>query len=83
MKAREWINENADDTLLMEPESFDNAIIGLSNDDRVIYSVDKILEILMKDMSHEEAIEYFEFNIESAYVGDKTPIYCYNLPSGE
>jgi hypothetical protein len=27
-------------------------------------------------MSLEEAIEYFDFNVRNAYVGDKTPIWC-------
>jgi hypothetical protein len=27
-------------------------------------------------MSVEEAIEYFDFNVRGAYVGDKTPIWC-------
>ena len=26
-------------------------------------------------MSHEEAIEYFDFNIVGAWVGDETPIF--------
>jgi hypothetical protein len=27
-------------------------------------------------MTIEEAIEYFEFNVRGAYVGEKTPIWC-------
>ena len=38
--------------------------------------MDLIVEILMEDMNAEDAIEYFEFNIKCAYVGEKTPIYC-------
>ena len=34
-------------------------------------------DILIKqDMTEEEAIEYFYFNTEGAYVGEKTPIWC-------
>ncbi len=41
----------------------------------VAYDKEAILEILMRDMSEEEAIEYFDFNIIGAYVGDKTPVF--------
>jgi hypothetical protein len=31
----------------------------------------------MKDsMCYEDAVEYFSFNVEGAYVGEKTPIWC-------
>ena len=56
---------------------FDEAIIGVSFEEgRVIYSVAKCTEILMKEMSKEEAQEYFDFNVRGAYVGEKTPIWC-------
>jgi hypothetical protein len=29
-------------------------------------------------MSEEEAMEYFEYNVSNAYVGEKTPIWCYD-----
>lgn len=30
----------------------------------------------MRDMSEEDAIEYFSFNVSGGYVGEKTPIWC-------
>ena len=30
-------------------------------------------------MSSEEALEYFSFNIESAYMGEETPIWCWDV----
>ena len=27
-------------------------------------------------MSEEDAIEYFSFNVQGSYVGEKTPIWC-------
>ena len=36
----------------------------------------KIIELSMQDgVSREQALEYFEYNIVSAYVGDFTPFY--------
>jgi len=60
---------------LLEVDGFNDAIIGVSSDIRIVYSLDKIIEILQKDMTEDEAVEFFYFNIESAYVGDKTPIF--------
>jgi hypothetical protein len=65
---------------LLFADGFDDAILGVVErcgfDPVVCYSADKIIDILMKDdMSHEEAVEYYEFNILGAYVGEKTPMY--------
>ena len=59
---------------------------------RLIYSKKKCIEILAKQMrvkkseleegqtvrdkKWEMALEYFEFNVSGAYVGEKTPIWC-------
>lgn len=59
-------------------DDMDDAIIGVSNHFKIVYSTSKIIDILKRDMSELEAIEYFEFNIECAYMGDKTPIYVYD-----
>ena len=60
-------------------DGFDNAILGYSSDCRVIYSVDQIMETLVErdGMTPDEAIEFFDFNIAGAYVGEYTPIYMY------
>ena len=60
-------------------DGFDNAILGYSTDLRVIYSVDQIMETLVErdGMTPDEAIEYFEYNISCAYMGEYTPIYMY------
>ena len=60
-------------------DGYDNAIMGYSSDFRVIYSADQIMETLVDrdGMTPDEAIEFFNFNIECAYVGDYTPLYMY------
>lgn len=45
---------------------------------RLIYSVSKCLEILERDMDSTDALEYFTFNVSGAYVGEKTPIWCWD-----
>jgi len=59
-----------------EIKRFEPAIIGQSDADlRVVYSVEKIVDILSEDMTREEAVEFYEFNILGAYMGEMTPIY--------
>jgi len=63
---------------LLKADGFDDAIIGLDNSNmRLIYSKSICIEILMSDgMTEEDALEYFEFNVSSAWIGDMTPIWC-------
>lgn len=62
---------------ILKADGFDDAIIGIEESSgRLIYSVSKCLKILEKDMSEEDASEYFWYNVHGAWVGDKTPIWC-------
>ena len=47
------------------------------NRDIFIYDRQKMIEIAVQDMGMEEvdAIEYLEYNVWGAYVGEHTPIY--------
>lgn len=73
----ESIIENYPDENFLKADGFDEAIIGIDeNSMRLIYSVSKCIEVLMRDMSEEDAIEHFSFNVSGGYVGDKTPIWC-------
>jgi hypothetical protein len=63
----------------MFADGHDDAIMGYSSDGRVIYSVNQVVGGLVErdGMTPDEAIEFFNFNIECAYVGEYTPIYMY------
>ena len=69
-----------DDTAL-KADGFDDAIMGYAGrcgmNDVLLYSTNKIIQILMErdGMTDEEAIEFFEFNIKGAYMGEGTPLY--------
>ena len=59
-------------------DGFDKAIIGVAhifNKRIVAYDTKKCIKILMKDMTHNEAVEYFDFNVAGSYVGDHTPAF--------
>lgn len=77
MTKRELLVELSGDEELLFADGFDDAIIGFDrNSFRVVYSVTKVIAILEKEMGADDAIEYFEYNVESAYVGERTPIWC-------
>jgi hypothetical protein len=73
--AGDWDTE----LLFLSEEEFDEAIIGVAErigDEPVVaYDTTKIVEILSRSMSVDEAYEFFEFNILGAYVGHKTPMF--------
>ena len=67
----------------MKADGFDDAILGMStrigDDNLIAYDYDKCIEILQKEMSYEEAVEYMEFNVVGSYVGEGTPIFIKRL----
>jgi len=75
-----------DELVLLEPrEIFNDFIVGVSQRPlAVVYNKDKIIEYWAKEFLSEqsdeaqaymEAVEFFEFNIQGAYMGEHTPIY--------
>ena len=59
---------------------FEKALIGVGrqfNKDLAIYDYDKCVRILMKreGWDEEEAIEWMEYNVVGAYVGELTPVF--------
>ena len=63
---------------LLTIDGFDEAIIGVvERIDLLVVCYDKrkILKILSRDMSEMQALEYYEFNILGAYMGENTPVY--------
>lgn len=74
------IIENYPEEQFLKADGFDEAIIGFEEPSmRLIYSVSKCLEILRADMSEEDALEYFYYNVSGSYVGEKTPIWCVDM----
>ncbi len=64
----------------IKADGFDEAIIGQEyHDGRYVYSIERILEKLMlrDDMTMDDAMDFFSFNIGGAYVGEMTPLYIW------
>ena len=84
-----WIEEYNEEALLAD--GFDDAIIGMcerfGSDPVVAYDRDKCIEILAEEFAedgdylskdvnaHEEAEDYFSYNVSGSYVGENTPVF--------
>lgn len=77
----DFIEENFSDFSkdILLADGFDDAFIGggtsFNNVPVAVYDEDKCIEILSKNMTQEEAQEYFEYNVVGSYVGKFTPIF--------
>ena len=73
-----------EDVKYLVNESYDDALIGVSDDGRAIYDFGLMVEWLMTqyDWSDIEAIEWIETNTLRAlpYMGEGAPIIMYGLP---
>lgn len=75
---KEEIIENYGDVCpdILFADGFDEAIIGTCfKTHRVIYSYQKCIDELCKDMEVFDAMEYMDFNVLGSHVGDMTPIW--------
>jgi hypothetical protein len=73
------IVEYYQDEEILKADGFDDAVIGIEEGSmRLIYSVKRCIEILIteEEMSLEDALEHFSYNVSGSYVGEKTPIWC-------
>ena len=75
--------ENGD---ILLADGFENAFIGVVESHgaapKACYNYDACIDILMEDMDEGEALEFMEFNVTSAYVGEHTPAFI-KLDLGE
>ena len=63
---------------LLKADGFDEAVIGVVErlgTQAICYDTEKVIKILMRDMSEEDAWEYFQYNIAGAWVGEHTPFF--------
>jgi transcriptional regulator with XRE-family HTH domain len=76
---KEWLcDRDYEDTVVLENPDYLSAIVGVSDDGRLIYDYEKMAEHLMATdgMDYEEACEFIDFNTIGAlpYMGEKRPI---------
>lgn len=77
------INEYCEGAVILD--GLDDAIIGIveefGNSPRILYSKDKIIEILQKRdlMTFSEAEEFYDFNILGLYAGEQNPVFLVTM----
>lgn len=80
-KIKEYLEDNYPDSFLLD--GLDDAIIGVSTSNNIIYGFDKIIQILMDrdGMTYEEAVEYFDYNIDRVlpYMVEGFPVIIKNI----
>ena len=71
-----------DENILLA-DGFNDAFVGIvercGQPAIACYDRGRCIEILMKDMSYEDAVEYFDFNVSGSYVGEYTPCFITTL----
>ena len=72
-----------EDVVIFENYSYDDALVGVTEDGRAVYDFEKMVRWLVETegFTAEEAIEWIEYNPIRAlpYMGDDTPIIMYPL----
>ena len=73
-----------DETVVFENPDYISAIVGMTDEGRVVYSWEKMIKHLIETdgMTDEEAIEFISYNTERAipYAGAMAPIILYPIP---
>ena len=78
MSILQLIRENNPEAIIWD--NLDESIIGYSSDFVAVYDIDKMIDCLVKQNSEwtdEDALEWIDFNILTAYVGEYTPLHIY------
>ena len=72
-KLKDILEENPD-VPFMIADGYDEAVIGICGE-RLVYSIETVIEKLMEDMNEEDAWDFFYYNIEGSYMGEHTPLW--------
>ena len=75
----EHYNHDLDKILLADgfEEAFMGVVESFGTAPKACYNLEQCLDILMArdNMTYDEAVEYLEFNVTQAYVGEHTPAF--------
>lgn len=69
-----------EDTVVFDAPDYDDAIIGVSQDGRAVYSYEKMIDNLIREhgMTREEAVEFIEYNTIGVHF-DGMPIVVFDI----
>lgn len=76
------LQEDYKDTVYFESLDYASAIIGITDDARLIYSYDLMVEHLMKEegIEEEDAHDYINYNTIGSVNVPNAPIIMFNIP---
>ena len=77
------MDQGFENFIIFENPDYDLAIIGITENNQVVYDYEKMIEHLMQedDMDYEEAVDFISYNtIRSLpYAGEGAPIIMYSI----
>ena len=77
------MDQGFENFIIFENPDYDSAIIGITENNQVVYDYEKMIEYLMQedDMDYEEAVDFISYNtIRSLpYAGECAPIIMYSI----
>ena len=75
---KEQLMEILADEECLTADGFEDALVGCTYGANVVavYDINKMIEVLIEEgMAYEDAVEFLNYNVVGAYVGEKTPQY--------
>lgn len=77
------LDNDLEGTAYFTGDDYDTAILGYTDDGRIVYSYEKMVEWLVENdnMIPEDAVEWLDYNTIRAipYMGEKAPVVVYAL----
>ena len=77
------MDQGFENFIIFENPDYDSAIIGITENNQVVYDYEKMIKHLMQedDMDYEEAVDFISYNtIRSLpYAGEGAPIIMYSI----
>lgn len=80
--AEELLEDNGyEDVVIFTNPRYDDALVGMSVDNRAIYDYEKMVECLVKyeDFTEDDAMEFIDYNIVGFYTNGDKPIVMFPL----
>ena len=78
---REELADISGNPEMLFADGYDDALIGYTDSGVAVYSIEEIIMIMVneEEMTEEDALEHFYYNVAGSYVGEYTPIYIHEL----
>ena len=77
------VDRGEEDAVVLENPDFADAVVGVSDEGRVVYDYGRMVRSLMREdgMDEEEAREFIDYNTIRAlpYMGDRRPVVLYDI----